>query len=138
MMSARLIPAPCTLTSTSSGPGAGTGRSATSSRPPSTTVTARIRRGYRPASAAGREPPGRGYRRRGMAGLRFLDDDGVEIALDAAESESLLAVTRRLEPATVSACPDCRSRVLAAVALVDLLDDSAPHPRAGELVDLAD
>ena len=73
-----------------------------------------------------------------MAGLRFLDDDGVEIALDAAESASLLAVTRRLEPATVSACPDCRSRVLAAVALVDLLDDSAPHPRAGELVDLAD
>jgi hypothetical protein len=73
-----------------------------------------------------------------MAGLRFLDDDGVELALDAAESESLLSVTRGLEPATVSACPDCRSRVLAAVALVDLLDDSAPHPRTGELVDLAD
>jgi hypothetical protein len=73
-----------------------------------------------------------------MAGLRFVDDDGVEVVLDRHESDSLLAVTRGLEPATVSACPDCRSRVLAAVAFVDLLDASAPHPRTVELVDLAD
>jgi hypothetical protein len=73
-----------------------------------------------------------------MTGLRFVDDDGVEVALDAVESDALLAVTEALEPATVSACPDCRSRVVAAVALVDLLDVSAPHPRTGELVDLAD
>jgi hypothetical protein len=73
-----------------------------------------------------------------MAGLRFVDDDGVEIVLDAAESDALFSVTSGLEPATVSACPDCRSRVVAAVALVDLLDASAPHPRTGELVELAD
>ena len=37
--------------------------------------------------------------------------------------------TAGLEAATVSACPDCHSRVLAAVALIDLVDASAPHPR---------
>jgi hypothetical protein len=73
-----------------------------------------------------------------MPGLRFMDDDGVDVALDAAEARALLAVTQGLEPATVSACPDCRSRVVAAVALVDVLDAAAPHPRTGELVDLAD
>jgi hypothetical protein len=73
-----------------------------------------------------------------MAGLRFVDDDGVEVVLDRVEGDALLAVTSGLEPATVSACPDCRSRVVAAVALVDLLDASAPHARTGELVDLAD
>jgi hypothetical protein len=71
-------------------------------------------------------------------GLRFLDDDGNEVALDADEAGALLAVTGGLEAATVSACADCRSRVLAAVALVDLLDASAPHARASELVQLAD
>jgi hypothetical protein len=73
-----------------------------------------------------------------MAGLRFIDDDGTEVRLDLFEARALLAITHDLEPATVSACPDCRSRVVAAVALVDLLDASPPHPRAGELVDLAD
>lgn len=67
-----------------------------------------------------------------------MDDDGNEVVLDEHEAESLLAVACRLDPATVSACPDCRSRVLATVALVDLLDVSAPHARGGELVDLAD
>jgi hypothetical protein len=73
-----------------------------------------------------------------MAGLRFVDDDGVEVVLDREESDALLLVTRGLEPATVSACVECRSRVVAAVALIDLLDASAPHPRTGELVELAD
>jgi hypothetical protein len=73
-----------------------------------------------------------------VAGLRFIDDDGTEVHLDAAEAAALLVITHGLEDATVSACPDCRSRVVAAVALVDLLDVSAPHPRAGELVELAD
>jgi hypothetical protein len=73
-----------------------------------------------------------------MVGLRFVDDDGVEVVLDRAESDALLLVTRGLEPATVSACAQCRSRVVAAVALIDLLDASAPHPRTGELVELAD
>ncbi|HEX5096535.1 MAG TPA: hypothetical protein VFX21_10995 [Acidimicrobiia bacterium] len=71
-------------------------------------------------------------------GLRFIDEDGAEVVLDSDEAVALLGITRGLDAATVSACPGCRSRVLAAVALVDLLDDSAPHARAGELVELAD
>jgi hypothetical protein len=70
--------------------------------------------------------------------LRFLDDDGESVDLDAAEAAALLAVTRDLDEATVSACAQCRSKVVAAVALVDLLDAAQPHPRSGDLVDLAD
>jgi hypothetical protein len=73
-----------------------------------------------------------------MPGVRFLDDDGAEVVLDAGETAALFAVTDGLEPATVSACPECRSRIVAALALVDVLDASAPHPRAGDLVELAD
>jgi hypothetical protein len=71
-------------------------------------------------------------------GLAIMDDDGNELVLDGPEAEHLLAVACRLDPATVSACPDCRSRVLAAVALVDLLDASPPHMRGSELLELAD
>ena len=71
-------------------------------------------------------------------GLRFMDDDGVEVVFDEPDALALLALLGDLDAATVSACPDCRARVLAAVALVDLLERSAPHPRAGELRDLAD
>ncbi len=67
-----------------------------------------------------------------------MDEDGNEVALDARESDCLFLLTDGLEPATISACPDCRCRVLASVALVDLLDAAPPHPRAVELVDLAD
>lgn len=70
--------------------------------------------------------------------LRFSDDDGVDVLLDAAEAQALLATTGDLEAATVSACPDCHSKVVAAVALVDLLDAAPPNPRSGELVELAD
>jgi len=70
--------------------------------------------------------------------LRFLDDDGVEVALDDADAHAFLALVGDLDPATVSACPDCRARVLATVAFVDLLERSAPLPRAGDLRDLAD
>ena len=38
----------------------------------------------------------------------------------------------------MSACPDCRCRVIAVVALADLLDDARRTPRAGELLELAD
>jgi hypothetical protein len=72
------------------------------------------------------------------SGLTFLDDDGEEVVLDADEAAALLALTDGLEAATVSACPDCRSRVVAGVALVDVLDAAAPHPRGPELVALAD
>lgn len=70
--------------------------------------------------------------------LRILDDDGYGLDLDPSETESLLVATGGFEAATVSACPRCRSRVLAGVALVDLLDASPPHPRHADLVDLAD
>jgi hypothetical protein len=67
-----------------------------------------------------------------------MDDDGNELVLDAQEAERLLAITGSLDAATVSACPSCACRVLAAVALVDLIDASPPHPRGGELIELAD
>ena len=70
--------------------------------------------------------------------LAVLDDDGEEVVLDAVEADALFALTDGLEAATVSACPDCRSRVLACVALVDLLDAAPPHPLASELIELAD
>ncbi len=67
-----------------------------------------------------------------------MDEDGNEVVLDERESECLFLLTGGLEAATVSACPDCRCRVLAGVALVDLLDAAPPHPRGIELLDLAD
>jgi hypothetical protein len=70
--------------------------------------------------------------------LRIVDEEQNEVALDAADTAALLLATAGMEAATVSACPDCNSRVLAAVALVDLVDASAPHPRALEIVELAD
>lgn len=70
--------------------------------------------------------------------LRIVDEEQNEVCLDAAETAALLGATGGLEAATVSACPDCHSRVLAAVALVDLVDASAPHPRAADIIELAD
>jgi len=70
--------------------------------------------------------------------LRIVDEEQNEVGLDRAETDALLAITAGLEAATVSACPDCHSRVLAAVALVDLVEISAPHPRAAEILELAD
>jgi hypothetical protein len=72
------------------------------------------------------------------AGLVIMDEDGNEVVLDARESECLFVLTGGLEAATVSACPTCRCRVLAAVALVDLLDAAPPHRRGSELIELAD
>lgn len=73
-----------------------------------------------------------------MLELTFVDDEGERVELDADESATLLEITDGLDAATVSACPDCRSRVLAVVALIDLLDAAPPHRRAGELASLAD
>ena len=70
--------------------------------------------------------------------LTVMDDDGEEVALDAAETDALFALTGGLEAATVSACPDCRSRVLACVALVDLLDAAPPLAVTSDLIELAD
>lgn len=55
-------------------------------------------------------------------GLLVTDSEGHELVLDAAQADDLWRVTGALEAATVSACPRCRSRILATVALEDLLD----------------
>jgi hypothetical protein len=70
--------------------------------------------------------------------LAILDEDGEEVVLDADEAGALLALTHDLDTVTVSACPTCRARVVACVALVDLLGAAAPHPRARELLELAE
>jgi hypothetical protein len=70
--------------------------------------------------------------------LAIFDDDGEELRLDADEAATLFALTGDFDAATVSACPQCRSRILAVVALVDLLRDAPPAPRASELIELAD
>ena len=62
--------------------------------------------------------------------LAVMDDDGEEVVFNASEADALFTLTNGLDAATVSACPDCRSRVLACVALVDLLDAAPPIPRA--------
>jgi hypothetical protein len=72
------------------------------------------------------------------AGLVIMDEDGNEVVLDARESECLFVLTGGLEAATISACPDCRCRVLASVAFVDLLDAAPPHRCGTELIELAD
>ena len=74
----------------------------------------------------------------GRVALAFVDDDGEEVLLEDTEAGELLALAGGLDQATVSACPRCLSRVLACVALVDLLDDAPPHPRARDLMELAD
>lgn len=83
-------------------------------------------------------PSATGYGPRVGVALRILDEDGYEVGLDAGEADSLFDLARRFDAATVSACPGCRSRVLAAVALVDVLDASPPHARSADLVELAD
>jgi hypothetical protein len=72
------------------------------------------------------------------AGLAFLDDEGEEVVLDIDEATALMALTEHLEAATVSACPTCRSRIVAVVALVDLLSEAPPFARSSELIELAD
>jgi hypothetical protein len=70
--------------------------------------------------------------------LVILDADGEEVVFDAGEARDLLTFTGGLDEATVSACPQCRSRILAVVALADLLEDAPPFARSRELVELAD
>jgi hypothetical protein len=72
------------------------------------------------------------------ADLVVLDADGERVVFDATEARDLLALTDGLEEATVSACPRCRSRILAVVALADLLDAAPPFAHSGELGELAD
>jgi hypothetical protein len=71
-------------------------------------------------------------------GILIADDADAEVELDDREANELFAITESLEAATVSACPSCRSRVVAAMALVDLLDTAPPFARGNELIELAD
>jgi hypothetical protein len=73
-----------------------------------------------------------------MTELTFLDDEGERVELDANEARTLLQITDGLDAATVSACPDCRSRVLAVVAVADLLEAAPPHDRAADIAALAE
>jgi hypothetical protein len=70
--------------------------------------------------------------------LRICDDMGGEVLLQPDDAAALWVLTDAFDAATVSACPDCRCRVLAAVAVVDVLDRSRPHPSSGPLAELAD
>jgi hypothetical protein len=70
--------------------------------------------------------------------LAFVDGEGGRVALAEAEAALLLELTAGLEPVTVSACPDCGSRVLAVVAFGDLLEGALAHDRAGELLELVE
>jgi hypothetical protein len=77
-------------------------------------------------------------RRHTFEALAVIDEDGDQVVLDGAEASALYELTGGLEDATVSACPSCRSRVIACLAFVELLDRSSPHPRGAELIELAD
>jgi hypothetical protein len=70
--------------------------------------------------------------------IALADEDGERVGLDAAEAALLLQLTDGFEAATVSACPGCRSRVVAVVAFLDLLDGALAHARARELIELAE
>jgi hypothetical protein len=92
--------------------------------------------------SASREQYGEGVALAGPQALRggliFLDGEMSEVALDPEEAKALVVLVGGFDRVTVSACPGCRGRILAAVALVDLLDAAPPHPRGPELVELAD
>jgi hypothetical protein len=75
---------------------------------------------------------------RSAEAVAFVDDDGDRVVLSESEAVALFGLTAGLEAATVSACPRCRSCIVAVVALVDLLDGTTMLPRARELIDLAE
>jgi len=72
------------------------------------------------------------------AALVIFDADGEEITFDGPEAEDLLTLTGQLEAATVSACPQCRCKIVAVVALADLIADAPPFARGPELAVFAD
>ncbi len=72
------------------------------------------------------------------AALRIGDDTGEFVLVEGAEAETLWSLTSGFEAATISACGECRCRVLASVALVDLIDAAPALPEAVALRELAD
>jgi hypothetical protein len=71
-------------------------------------------------------------------GLRLCDDAGREVTLDVADAAALWRISGEMDAATVSACLSCRCRVISALALVDLLDQSPAHVASVALCELAD
>ena len=67
--------------------------------------------------------------------LVVANGDGEAIGLD--DREALLYLPL-LDRALVSACPECRSRVVAALAFADVLDDAPPLDATDELRELVD
>jgi hypothetical protein len=90
------------------------------------------------SGGSGAGESGAGESGAGESGLRFCDDGEAEVILESDDAARLWQVTGGLEDATISACLECRSRVLAAVALVELLDVSPPVPMSTALGELAD
>jgi hypothetical protein len=90
------------------------------------------------ARTGGERTLGRVHARAAEPALRLVDDGDGGVDLTAAEADDLWASTAGLDAATVSACPDCRCKIVAALALTDILDAGVSHPRRGDLVDLAD
>ncbi len=70
--------------------------------------------------------------------LRIGDDTGEFVIVEGAEAEAVWSLTTGFEAATISACNECRCRVLASVALVDLIDATPALPEAVALRELAD
>jgi hypothetical protein len=70
--------------------------------------------------------------------LAFFDEDGYEVIVDDANAASLWTLTAGLDAATVSACPGCRSRVLAGLAFLGALEEVTLHPTGPALVELAE
>ncbi len=67
-----------------------------------------------------------------------FDDDGEDVELDDGETAALWGFTNGLEAATISACSECRSRVVTGVALTDVLNGGPAFARAVDLIALAD
>ena len=131
-------PAPWTRTTTSR-PGPGRDRAARRPR------SAR-RRSWWPASHRTPQPTGlrgeataRRYRRPRGRRAAVIDEDGNEVVLDARRGRRLLAAHRRSRRGDrLGVLPSAAAGCSPPVALVDLLDAAPPHPRSGDLIDLAD
>ena len=70
--------------------------------------------------------------------LIFLDEDRNGVALGEDEAAMLFLLTSDLDAATVSSCPSCRSRVLAAVAFVEILNALSSVGSGSELLALSE
>ncbi len=73
-----------------------------------------------------------------MGAVVVSDGMGAEVVLGAEDATTLFALVDDFDAATISSCPDCRSRVLAALAVADVIDAAAAHPYSTALLELAD